>query len=344
MTTERKQWVDVLKGFGILLVVAGHVLTGTTVVVIYMFHMPLFFFISGVLFKPENDVREYAVKKSVHLLIPYLSFLFLLNSDKIVNAFFLFLTSPSVGLLFSCGKEIAKQLYGGVVLWGVTGVFWFVTCLFFTQQCFNYLILKCKKAETVLLVFLAYVLSLANAFFVPEARFPLALNTVFAALPFFAAGYFGKPYLENKRVMGFVIAVFFVAVFFVERAGSVKLNYNMKLANYGWPFVSFLIALGGIGFSVWLARAVSVVALFEKFFSSLGRASLVIMFLHQAIQLPMKDSGFPLLCLPAARIFFAVLISFLLYRVCEKTAWFRILFLGSYEDFRHLPGRRTGAL
>ena len=46
---NRVQWVDICKGYGILLVVLGHTLrTDLSLVYIYGFHMPLFFFLSGI--------------------------------------------------------------------------------------------------------------------------------------------------------------------------------------------------------------------------------------------------------------------------------------------------------
>jgi len=51
----RQEWLDVLKGFGILFVVLGHALAdGGLKTYIYAFHMPLFFFVSGYLFDAEG--------------------------------------------------------------------------------------------------------------------------------------------------------------------------------------------------------------------------------------------------------------------------------------------------
>ena len=45
---SRADWIDVLKGIGIILVVIGHVNTkGFLVQWLYTFHMPLFFALSG---------------------------------------------------------------------------------------------------------------------------------------------------------------------------------------------------------------------------------------------------------------------------------------------------------
>lgn len=41
------EWIDNVKGIGILLVIAGHILSGAISDIIFIFHMPLFFFLGG---------------------------------------------------------------------------------------------------------------------------------------------------------------------------------------------------------------------------------------------------------------------------------------------------------
>jgi fucose 4-O-acetylase-like acetyltransferase len=72
---KKIEWIDIAKGFGILTVVAGHIYEGDIRRIIFIFHMPLFFFISGYLFKPDLNRMHYFKKKSYHLLVPYIAFL-----------------------------------------------------------------------------------------------------------------------------------------------------------------------------------------------------------------------------------------------------------------------------
>lgn len=52
---QRYEYIDIAKGIGILLVVWAHILlVGVSHRVIYAFHMPLFFMISGMLFRREK--------------------------------------------------------------------------------------------------------------------------------------------------------------------------------------------------------------------------------------------------------------------------------------------------
>ena len=80
MINNRLYYIDILKGFAILCVVAGHIATYNTnaniiIDFVYSFHMPLFFFISGFLYSLSKShlIKEEIIKKSKTLIIPYFS-------------------------------------------------------------------------------------------------------------------------------------------------------------------------------------------------------------------------------------------------------------------------------
>lgn len=51
----RDHLIDVAKGIGILLVVFAHIYKGSCTDFIYLFHMPLFFYLSGATFAFSNS-------------------------------------------------------------------------------------------------------------------------------------------------------------------------------------------------------------------------------------------------------------------------------------------------
>ena len=68
---NRISWLDILRGIGILLMVYGHINYVIPVYTwIYSFHMPLFFFAAGVVYK-ERDIRKDILHRALTLLIPY---------------------------------------------------------------------------------------------------------------------------------------------------------------------------------------------------------------------------------------------------------------------------------
>ena len=81
MENKRLDYVDALKSFGIFLVIWGHAIVqlggnpvNYTYLVIYSFHMPLFFIISGFFFKSSLKLKpkDFLIKKGFQLLYPWL--------------------------------------------------------------------------------------------------------------------------------------------------------------------------------------------------------------------------------------------------------------------------------
>lgn len=76
----RRTEIDVAKGFALFLVIFGHIVTmhHTLFRWIFAFHMPAFFFLSGMTFRPEKypSYRTYIKDKGKRLLIPYFAITF----------------------------------------------------------------------------------------------------------------------------------------------------------------------------------------------------------------------------------------------------------------------------
>ena len=71
---NRYNYIDISKGIGILMVVWAHILlVGVSHSMIYAFHMPLFFFISGFLFNKEKYFNRYIwVNLQLRICSPFL--------------------------------------------------------------------------------------------------------------------------------------------------------------------------------------------------------------------------------------------------------------------------------
>ena len=75
---QRNAEIDILKGFAIVLMVFDHVWWGNEVhTYIHSFHMPLFFIVSGYLWKSGRNVREGTIKKTKTIMVPYIAFGFI---------------------------------------------------------------------------------------------------------------------------------------------------------------------------------------------------------------------------------------------------------------------------
>ncbi|MGV7210601.1 acyltransferase family protein [Oxalobacteraceae bacterium A2-2] len=130
----RNLWVDYAKGVGICLVVYGHVANGLfnaripmdaetyTLIdnVIYSFHMPLFFFLSGLFFKASLDRRgsmQFIANKLDNIVYPYLIWSLLQGFVEVTMS------------RWTNGHVTPSQVLS--VLWLPRAQFWFLYAMFF---------------------------------------------------------------------------------------------------------------------------------------------------------------------------------------------------------------------
>lgn len=132
MHKQRLEYIDILKGIGIILVVLGHVTLNSDLYhFIYAFHMPLFFIVSGMFL---HDKQGFIRKQAKSLLIPYLAF-------GLLTFVYWWLVESHF-----------RELPAGETIWGQfinlffpTGiqhcnvVLWFLPCLFLACVMGNYL-------------------------------------------------------------------------------------------------------------------------------------------------------------------------------------------------------------
>lgn len=125
---------DILKGLGILLVMLGHTpIDGMSKVLIYSFHLPLFFMVSGFFYKKQS-IRTYAQKLFKRLILPWAFFALLLT---LLSVFMGMLTNgisiASVWRVLSSINPVNEncfQLYRTI---------WFLVCLFASLNIYNIL-------------------------------------------------------------------------------------------------------------------------------------------------------------------------------------------------------------
>ena len=132
----RVEWIDIAKGIGIILVVFGHSLaSGTTLrQLIFSFHMPLFFFLTGCTFHPRS-FRGMALRSAKSLLIPYCLLFFCWNVVRALasgdalgpNMTWTLLAS----FVFASGTTVKP--FG----FALAGMAWFLVALFFSRLLFN---------------------------------------------------------------------------------------------------------------------------------------------------------------------------------------------------------------
>jgi fucose 4-O-acetylase-like acetyltransferase len=167
---RRSVVVDIAKGIAIILVVYGHCLRGlidrdliprtswllSTDYIIYTFHMPLFFMLSGLFFKSsaEKSGSQFWLGRIKTIAYPY---------------FFWSVVQGSVQIALSGSAAVHNNMEDGrlfSILWAPISPFWFLYSLFF-----------CNLLASVLINMRAGAL-LAGAFVAFVASFFLSLGTI----------------------------------------------------------------------------------------------------------------------------------------------------------------------
>lgn len=262
----RDSTLDIAKGLGIFLVVLGHLTTfkSPLYVGIYHFHMPLFFFISGMFFK-YTTLKECIVKKGKRLLLPYL---FYWVFSRIVDYFGNGLVTHNWNV-----KDLDFNLLFG-------GVLWFLISLWTIHVICT---LGCKIGQAKWLMYsILFGIGLVMGY--KEIRLPFYLSQTMLMLPFFLIGlwFYRSPlikgsscyeYLKLKSIISWEfllsLIVFFIPCGFLDINGPVIPN----------PLQYILTPLSGIMIVLIVSRQFAV--LLEKIkMDKVGRNSMQVLGVH----------------------------------------------------------------
>lgn len=180
---QRDLTIDISKGIGIILVVIGHLtifsqsFTDVTES-IYLFHMPLFFILSGFYCKPSQDFQTYMSNKTKRLFTPF---------------FFYCVFQYLVTLLFAIlpwrGVESFLHAIDNFNTWGL----WFLVSLW---SCYllHWFVMRVRYHWAVVLMIAALGAALVDI----QLRQPFYITQTTLAYPFFYLGY----HFKNTKIRG----------------------------------------------------------------------------------------------------------------------------------------------
>lgn len=274
---------------GILLVVYGHSSEGPkSITFIYWFHMPLFFIISGYLFKPVNSISElkfYIKKLTFRLLVPYCTYLILFSMYKIA----LQMQEGTVSFMTLVNEGISL-LIGGRFITGVHGVFWYVTCLFITQILFALICLYFKKNSVRLsIVVVCYLLAhFETVNLVPhigkntfnQIIIPWNIDVALLAVFYLGFGFFAKKLISKvPNYLGVLCMILSISYMTLYEMDLLDYHLSLKYLRYNHLFLDALIPLTMTIAVLYLCQKLSKLK-FIHHGAVLGRESLSIMYIH----------------------------------------------------------------
>lgn len=216
--TQRIEWIDIAKGIGILLVILGHSVKfgGAIHNLIFSFHMPLFFVLSGITYK-QRDNKTFICRKFRTLIMPYVVFS--------IIGFVLSVMIPFWRNGLSI-KTVIKDIYLANPNAANVSSIWFLVALFWVEIIFNFIQKYNEKIQYIIIgVCLGLGFLYSNLIhmitFLPEGRLPFNIDSSLIALTFFAIGVWLKKIITNKRLF-FVNCILFIISFVLN--GRVNLH------------------------------------------------------------------------------------------------------------------------
>ncbi len=292
--SKRIEYLDVARGIGILLVVLGHndfeAISPFFHQVIYSFHIPLFFFLSGYFIHASTPFCEYCKKRFHVVLKPYLFTIFLI--------YFASVSFEKMGFQTASGR-IVKALYGSInyIDWGQL---WFLPNLFVVSLYAFLFIRVAGKLQNrrvmwaVLLGTLALSLPFLHGFYPFSASMfgkeyeiyglPFSLDVLFLSGFFFILGNEVRQVTSEKTfdpvflLIGTGVALILLNTFFPYSVDVAKRVYESFLVNTAEAILGILFVLG-------LSRQIELhIQRLASLLKYLGSISLIILLFHVPIQ------------------------------------------------------------
>ena len=339
--SRRITWIDCWKGIAIAIVVAGHILDLKVAKYIFWFHMPLFFFISGYLYKEKHDYLSFFKNKFLHLIVPYISFLILFSLPTLITSIVEIWHTKKLESLYQLLLFSLHQLYGGELLVNDFGIFWFFTCLFFTQQLYNFIYTQFGSYKWLINIIMldAYCLAMIDNWFFKDIIYPWNINVVLMALPFFWLGHIMSQQSNNFHYGKFpIIAIITLLILvIIDNYHFIEFSFNMKHKSYGLPIINLFIAASGILIIQKMAIVMSKIKIIDAITREIGAASIAIMYLHQPIQISFKQISF--LNEGIVRLIAGLLIPYIIYKIIINFPLTRKYFLGEFKSISNLKLR-----
>lgn len=291
---KRIEYVDYMKAFGMFFIIWGHImLTGITNAMAYAFHIPLFFFLSGLMFKTSKypSFSKFFVKRVKSLLIPYVIYSVITWG---IWGLYSFASHADVdSYIYPLLQTIIAQGSGGFLIHNVP--LWFITCLFVVEILYFFI----SKLDANLKVFVCILCGIVGSLMTldnPIFNFkllPWNIEVAFAAIPFYAIGNYIIEHHSHREVIEKVkknrtksIIIFLLSSVCLYVGANLNGSVSMGSNHLNNFIIFYVAALFGITamfiLCVWLSSLNK--NCISKFIEWFGRNSFTSMAIHNPIK------------------------------------------------------------
>ncbi|MFQ9706993.1 MAG: acyltransferase family protein [Limosilactobacillus pontis] len=254
---KRIEWIDIARGIAILFVIIGHSLgkytTSYFTNLIFVFHMPIFFVLSGYLYKKKHK-QKFLKSSYFNLIVPYIGTVLI---AFLLYTFYRFhnnnIIAPS--RIFSYKDLIVSSIYGigsvatlPVVHYKIIGIgaIWFLLAFFIGTQLFNYvMLLPIPEHGLIIKGIIIVILAFFGMYMQTYVYLPWSINAALVAQVFFFAGYIFKKFnllgYKGKIFLLFSILLW-VATATIGMFGLDNVNFpNMYIGIIGGIASSYVV-------------------------------------------------------------------------------------------------------
>ena len=285
----RHQWIDALKGLGIILVIAMHssvyFIFPTISMMLTAGYMAMFFIVSGYTSKKENTILG-ITKKAKRLLIPYFFY------GILINSFFAILGNIDfkewIGIVYSRFSLYPLGTPNNIILFSIhtTSPLWFLTAMFVSYIWF-YIYINLQQKKSRILCILIYVIATIIMSDV-QYLFPWSFDTSFICAIFIITGYelsgqAIKAYRKDILYFLTLLAMLAMYIFIVKFNGTTNLSIRMY-GNWGVFSIIFYYLLS-VFITVLYGETFKILnnTTLVRFFAFTGKHSLRIMCIHMPL-------------------------------------------------------------
>lgn len=201
-TVKRIDWIDTLRGLCMFFVVWGHAFPTNKWFLrkwIYSFHMPIFFFISGLVHRDEDKLpfKEFIRNKFRALIVPYIAVNVVCMLIKLLLYFVGFYES------FDVLEMIFGTIYANnFVFIAPCGQAWFILCLFIAEVMF-YFLKKVSKDDSHLFtnVMVVGLIGYATTLTKYEQPLPWHFDSAFTGVVLYFVGYIFMKHIDKFKTI-----------------------------------------------------------------------------------------------------------------------------------------------
>ena len=283
----RIEWIDTARGIALILVIFGHLKTPYLATWIYTFHIPLFFFLSGCVYRQPISFKVFLEKKLRGLVIPYFCLgLVIWMFYEIIN-----LVNGPEGSIYGNGLTMLWNLIKQQGYWTI----WFLACLFVCQMIFYWIFRYCHENVYIMLCCSLAIAIVAFAYYRLGGKvLPWCIDIACVAQLFYTFGYFINHSARNDSLSilsrcskwwasSFALLLVNCASGFANIRFSGK-SLDMSIGMYGNESLSIVSALSGILFIVMISKRFN-----SRLLTYLGQNTMVIFGWHSRIGIVSLD-------------------------------------------------------